>query len=281
MERYLDKVIQIERFKTCFEGHYPGNYNFTGEFHPFWEIVYVLDGTVNVSGDERVYTLHKGDMIFHKPMEFHRIWSHRGNEIHVLIMSFRAEGQLMAQLENLVLSLDSERISQIDALISYMRENFCNAGNNFGREMKNNWNDKRGQIQVTLNLLENFLISLPKESMPAKKREKESIAETYKQIIQILNENVDGWITIDEIATECSFSPAQIKRVFAKYSDIGIHKYFLKLKIAAAIKMLGDGKDISEISRTLSFSSQNYFSGAFKRETGFSPTVYREKILRL
>ena len=281
MERYLDKVIQIERFKTCFEGHYPGNYNFTGEFHPFWEIVYVLDGTVNVSGDERVYTLHKGDMIFHKPMEFHRIWSHRGNEIHVLIMSFRAEGQLMAQLENLVLSLDSERINQIDALISYMRENFCDAGNNFGREMKNKWNDKRGQIQVTLNLLENFLISLPKESMPAKKREKESIAETYKQIIQILNENVDGWITIDEIATECSFSPAQIKRVFAKYSDIGIHKYFLKLKIAAAIKMLGDGKDISEISRTLSFSSQNYFSGAFKRETGFSPTVYREKILRL
>ena len=113
MERYLDKVIQIERFKTCFEGHYEGNYNFTGEFHPFWEIVYVLDGTVNVSGDERVYTLHKGDMIFHKPMEFHRIWSHSGNEIHVLIMSFRASGTLMSQLENLVLSLDCERIAQM------------------------------------------------------------------------------------------------------------------------------------------------------------------------
>lgn len=280
MERYLKRVIQIERFKTCFEASYNGPYNFTGEFHPFWEIVYVIDGVCNVSGDERVYTLHGGDIIFHKPMEFHRIWSHGKNDIHAMIMSFRAEGELMSQLEDRVLTLDNERIKQMEQLIDYLKMTFPSKEGHFAKEMKKNWEQMQGQIQVAVNLLENFLISLPTESMAPKKREKESIAETYKQIITVLNANVYGWITIDEIADACSFSPAQIKRVFAKYSDIGIHKYFLKLKIAAAIKMLGDGKDISDISRMLSFSSQNYFSGAFKRETGLSPTVYREKILR-
>lgn len=276
MSKYFEKIIQIERFKTCFEANYKGPYNFTGEFHPFWEMVYVTDGSVNVSGDERIYTLSRGDIIFHRPMEFHRIWSKGRQDIHAIIISFQASGSLLANLEGRAMTLDTSCRQQIDELILHFKTRFPDESNNFARAMRES--DNHGQVQVALNLLENFLISLPTDSMTPIKREKENVSETYRQILTELNANIYSWITIDELAERCNFSPAQIKRVFARYSDIGIHKYFLKLKIAAAIKMLGDGKDISEISRVLSFSSQNYFSGVFKRETGYSPTAYRERM---
>lgn len=276
---YFERILKIERFKTLFEGNYKCPYNFTGEFHPFWEAVYVTEGEVNVSGDERVYSLSRGDIIFHKPMEFHRLWSRKNKDIHVIILSFQATGTLLSQFEGRVLSLDSESLEQMEQFISFLKKNFHDCGGNFAKAMREGGQTTAGKTQIALNLFENFMISLPNHTLAPTKREKENVSETYRQIITELNANVYGWVTIPELAQKCNFSPAQIKRVFAKYSDIGIHKYFIKLKVAAAIKMLGDGREIAEISRTLSFSGQNYFSCVFKRETGYSPTAYREKVL--
>ena len=279
MSKYFEKMISIERFKTCFEANYKGPYNFTGEFHPFWEMVYVIDGCVNVSGDERIYTLTKGDIIFHKPMEFHRLWSKGKQDIHALIISFQASGVHTKNLEGRAMTLEGECLEMMEGFLTFLRRRFDNGGGNFAKNMRSTENN--GQVQIAQNLLENFLLSLPTDNLMPIKREKESVSETYRMIITELSANVYGWITIDELAKKCNFSTAQIKRVFAKYSDIGIHKYFLKLKIATAIKMLGDGHEISDISRILGFSSQNYFSGAFKRETGYSPTAYREKMPKI
>ena len=78
----------------------------------------------------------------------------------------------------------------------------------------------------------------------------------------------------EEIAKACNYSPAYIKKVFAKYSDCGIHNYFLKLKLQKAILLFQDGKTIQQTSNLLSFSNTNYFGVVFKREFGMSPRNY-------
>jgi quercetin dioxygenase-like cupin family protein len=59
----VNEQIQIEKFFSLFEIHYDNGFNFLGESHNFWECLYVLDGKVCVSGDERVYNLTKGEII--------------------------------------------------------------------------------------------------------------------------------------------------------------------------------------------------------------------------
>ncbi len=44
------------------------------------------------------------------------------------------------------------------------------------------------------------------------------------------------------------------------------------------IALLEEGRSIADISERLSFSSQNYFTVVFKRETGVSPGVYRNRL---
>ena len=58
---------------------------------------------------------------------------------------------------------------------------------------------------------------------------------------------------------------------------MGIHKYLLKLKTAAAIQLLQQGCSVNEVSRQLGFANQNYFSTVFKRETGLPPSRYAKE----
>jgi AraC-like DNA-binding protein len=53
---------------------------------------------------------------------------------------------------------------------------------------------------------------------------------------------------------------------------MSVHKYFLTLKIKTATVLLKGGMSVSEVSDTLGFSSQGYFSATYKRETGNNPS---------
>ena len=88
MSYSLHRTFQIERINTIFTREWDTNYYFQGEMHNFWEMVYVPFGEVAVSEDERVYELKAGDIIFHKPMEFHKIWARGQEGPRVCIMSF-------------------------------------------------------------------------------------------------------------------------------------------------------------------------------------------------
>ena len=81
---------------------------------------------------------------------------------------------------------------------------------------------------------------------------------------------------IAEIAKACGTSPTRLKCIFTKYSGLGVHKYFVSLKINVAAQLIKSGMTVTEISERLGFSSQGYFSLAFKRETGMSPTEYKK-----
>lgn len=76
MAYHIEEQIIINSLYSLFEMHYNDGYAFQGETHNFWECLYVIDGKGYVSGDERVYNLTRGNIVFHKPMEFHKFLIH-------------------------------------------------------------------------------------------------------------------------------------------------------------------------------------------------------------
>ena len=50
--------IRITDMYTLFQLHYDSGYAFPGETHNFWECLYVMEGEVCASGNERVVSLH-------------------------------------------------------------------------------------------------------------------------------------------------------------------------------------------------------------------------------
>lgn len=275
----IEPVLHIETLHTCslFRASYP--YDYHREFHPFWEIVYVTEGSLRVACQEKVYTLKPGDIVFHRPMELHRLWAVEGCSFQVFVVGFCASGSLLSQLDSTAFMLTAHQQCEINNLIHILQQNFPNIETQSLRDVSKNPEAYASKLQILANTLELFLISLlhKGEQAQAKPPSVSHSDRLYSSIVDELNGSPDGWITARQIAERLHCSESQIKQTFARYSDIGIHKYLLHLKIAAAMQMLQQGYSVNEASRRLGFSNQNYFSTVFKRETGISPSNFAKE----
>ena len=87
-----------------------------------------------------------------------------------------------------------------------------------------------------------------------------------------MNAHIEENPTVEEIAKHIGVSGSGIKRVFNKYSYMGVHKYFLAMKIKTATELLKQGVSVARVAERLGFSSQGNFSAVYKRETGTNPS---------
>lgn len=261
--RPIRRLLVLESVITAFDTVRPKGFYFSGEMHDFWEMVCVVDGRAMATADERVYALSAGMLLFHKPLEFHRIWADGDTSPHLLIMSFTASGEGMAAFQEGLFILDEAQLGQITELNRRFRRviELDGAGGDpgeYGRETSR-----------AAALFESFLLELCRGE--GRLAQNSPYAADYQKIVQYLNEHCRENLTIERIARACGFSVSNLKRIFRMYCDQGVIRYFHKIKIRCALKLLAQGKSVKEISETLGYSSPSYFHVAFKRETGMTP----------
>ncbi len=279
-EHKIGVLVRIKTLMTAFEAFYADDFYFGGENHNFWELVYIIGGKAGISADGRVYELNAGEVIFHKPMEFHKIWAVSKVRPHVFIMSFFADGSRMSEFEDGVYKLSYEQKENIGDVINLFRRNAgmkpCTADSH---DLLACWQDNSIFSQIAGNAIERFLLSiLANRTKPAALDETKD-AKMYRDIVKVLEDHMEEWISVEEVARLCTSSVSNIKKVFGKYANHGIHKYFIKMKIIRAIAILEQGDSVQSISERLAFNNPNYFSMVFKRETGYSPLQYKKIFL--
>nr|WP_289768413.1 AraC family transcriptional regulator [uncultured Acetatifactor sp.] len=269
--------IRITDMYSLFEAHFDNGYAFPGESHNFWECLYVMKGEVCASGNERVYNLTRGSIIFHKPLELHKFIVNGPDGADLLIFSFAAEGPLTSCLAEKVFALSDAQQDILASMLSFIRA-----------KMEEPRFRKILSARDASSCLEPFLISSTYSQMLVTYLHQLmlSLAETgsvssvssapdaviFRRAISYLNSNVSAQPSVPEIARYCNVSEASIKRIFDKYAGMGIHKYLLKLKVKAAAELLQSGESVSSVAEQLGFNNQSYFSRAFKRETGLAPS---------
>lgn len=262
----LQRKFSILAIHSAFAEDRETNFYFNGEVHDFWEVVYVVSGTIGVTEDEHVYELSEGDIIFHKPMEFHKVWSKGDRKPRVYTMSFKTEGIVPQAISEGVIHLNPLEAKEYTELF-LIANTLCDAP-----ESRSALKDQNFSAS-----LERFIIHLA-ENRTADKRILESPdALRYREIIRVMQAHLSENLTVPELARLTHMAPSTMKNAFSKFSDCGIKKHFIKMKLAASLSLLEKGASVSEISEKLSFSSQNYFSMVFKTETGLSPLEYKKK----
>lgn len=101
-----------------------------------------------------------------------------------------------------------------------------------------------------------------------------------KQIVLCINyiySHLHKKISVEELSKHTGLSPSYLSRLFRKETGESITEYIIKRKINAAKNMLKySGYSISEISATLAFSCQSYFTKIFKELEGVTPKKYRD-----
>ena len=260
----INRCICIKSIFTGIDADREKDFVFDGESHDFWEVVFVSNGEITATADERIYSLKQGMLLFHKPMEFHRLIADGENSSHLKIISFTAEGELMKRFEKRCFNLNISEQDTFSEITDYFRM-ACNAF----EESHENY-DYLANMATTL--LESFLLRLKEKSDYTPKHNSYN-KEVYYRIVKTMKDNCYRQLTVNDIANLLNMSASNIKRVFAIYSDIGIAKYFLNLRIRRAKELLQVGLSPYEVAEKLEFKP-NYFYTVFKREVGITPNKY-------
>ena len=232
------------------------------------------NGSVGITAKNRIHTLSKGDIIFHKPMEFHKIWSIDGTSPQVLVCSFDLDGSSSHML-NGIYHLTGTTKSIMDSILNHLSSEIPDNKKDYINYF--DFLDKNEMLQqIIFNYLELLFLHLSRCESSEQKLDYDGNLNLYTKIVEILEEHIYEKITIPEIAEKCNVSAATAKNCFSEYAGCGVHKYFLNIKMRAAIEMLKSGMNVNEVSDKLQFTNPNYFSYVFKRETGTCASEYKK-----
>lgn len=261
----LVKEFQIDKLYSLFLYRYEKGYYFDGEEHDFWEVVCVLDGEIGVSIDDKIYSVSKNQVVFHKPMQFHRLWAEKGTEPQLFVVSFSVNGNM--PVGGVIFNLPEGGKEGIGRIVEKGAATF-DFDDIFAVGIKENAEAKR---HIFVNMLENFLISVYDVDNISENVVMSRKTEYFENAVAFLKSNTDKKLSVSFIAKSLKMSESNLKKIFKDFTGTGVIEYFIRLKINKAKRMLLSGSSSKECAKALGFDEQNYFSTVFKKETGYSP----------
>ena len=274
-------VVNIAKIVTIHYYEFGRDFVFDGESHDFWEMVYVDKGSVAVKcGDEKEIILRQGEVVFHKPNEFHTIRSYESSP-NFFVISFVSSSLSMVYFEKLWSSLNAQQKNILSAIIEEAEKSYYITKNDPTiRKLLRKKEAPIGSEQLIKNYFELLLITflrlLEKKSempLPTSSPTEPLVCAIKEYIESRCEEN----IRVDEICSAFGYSRSFLSRFFKDNTGDSLSSYAAKVKMKRAKELLRDNSlNITEISEKLCFENPQYFARVFKRENGMTPTEWRK-----
>lgn len=96
---------------------------------------------------------------------------------------------------------------------------------------------------------------------------------------ELLDANLDGSISLVDLARECRISVRHFTRAFRQSTGVSPHQWLLQNRIEKAKSLLnGSSAQLSDIALSCGFADQSHFIRAFVRDVGIPPGKWRRFI---
>lgn len=110
-------------------------------------------------------------------------------------------------------------------------------------------------------------------------KQDENVHEIIGKAKYYISEHLTEELTVSNIAVSLYITPNYFSRLFKRVTKEGCNEYIVRKRIEKAKSLLDTTSlKVGEIAQMVGYRDTNYFSLAFKKHTGKSPTKYREEI---
>ncbi len=279
----LEMALPIQRIVTVHYFEYAKNYVFEGECHNFWEILYVDKGEVEVMAGDVGYRLRQGEMIFHKPNEFHNVFANGVVAPNLVVISFECDAPAMAYFEGKVIAAGEDEHTLLARIVREARDAFSNPLDDPNTKILERASSHAfGSEQMIAILLQEMLIRLVRRGVAdahgvkiSSSVKSRSDNDLVKRVIAYMEENAYGSLTFSQVCRFSAQSATNLKTIFKAVTGYGVMEYYRRIKIETAKTMLREGNgNITQIAERLGYASVHYFSRYFKQATGMTPSEY-------
>ncbi len=285
----LHDTLNVSGIYTLFYMEIEKSFRYGGESHDFWEMVYIDKGEMLCTAGNKQFILKNGELIFHRPGEYHNLSGNGRQSSNVSVLTFECQGEGMDYFEGKIFRLDSEEKTLLsmlfgEGLSSLSKENESDP---LVLNMSVREDAPFGYAQMIKNFLEIFLIKLgrnkdvlPKESRRRYEVDGVNVPARVKAVVDFMRENLYGKLSVSDLAHRFGISESLLKKEFSEYYGAGVINHYHKMKAEEAKKLIRNGKySFTEIADMLAFDNPQYFTKFFKNMVGMTPSEYKNSII--
>ncbi len=279
----LHREITVDAVVTVHYFEHAKDYMFEGEKHDFWELVYIDKGRLEAVADDQTFELEQGQILFHKPDEFHNLYANGIIAPNVVIVTFVCTSPAMAFFENKTTYVTARQRDLLARIIEEGRRAFDGPlGDPYTLQMPRNPNAPFGSEQLISLYLETLLIDMIRHAegvndhtKPSSSIKARSDNELVNRIIQYMEDRLNDNLSFSTICQYSAQSATNLKTIFKAVTGQGVMEYYRNLKIDRAKTLLRESNgNITQIADHLGYTSVQYFSRHFKQATGMTPREY-------
>ncbi|MCQ5141562.1 AraC family transcriptional regulator [Enterocloster bolteae] len=285
----LEDSVTINRIISVHYFQYMSDFSFPGESHDFWELVCVDRGEIDALAGDRRLTLKKGNILFHKPNEFHNVLTNGKVSPSLVVIGFECHSPAIKSFEDQLMSVQDTEKELLAQIIVEARNTFSGRLDDPYQEelIFNSEPLTFGSAQLISHYLEQLMIHLYRRyfsySLPV--RSSRFLAEacsgndTYNRIVRYMEEHLGERMTIDRICRDNLVGRSQLQKLFRDTKGCGVIEFFSMMKIDTAKQMIRDNQlNFTQIADRLGYNSIHYFSRQFKQITTMTPSEYATSI---
>ena len=285
----LEDSVTINRIISVHYFQYMSDFSFPGESHDFWELVCVDRGEIDALAGDRRLTLKKGNILFHKPNEFHNVLTNGKVSPSLVVIGFECHSPAIKSFEDQLMSVQDTEKELMAQIIVEARNTFSGRLDDpYQEELLFNSDPLAfGSAQLISHYLEQLMIHLYRRyfsySLPVRSSrflaEASSGNDTYNRIVRYMEEHLGERMTIDRICRDNLVGRSQLQKLFRDTKGCGVIEFFSMMKIDTAKQMIRDNQlNFTQIADRLGYNSIHYFSRQFKQITTMTPSEYATSI---
>ena len=105
-------------------------------------------------------------------------------------------------------------------------------------------------------------------------------AQIISLVLDYLDKNYMRYdLTLDRVADILGLNPSYLSSLFKRLTGVNFSVYITDKRISHAKELLKDPlRSANEIAGLTGYESASYFTRAFKKKTGLTPTEYRKSL---
>ena len=242
----------------------------TPHFHPEWELIWLLDNPMTVSGGGGSFRAEKGDLLLFQPSEPHEL--HKVEE-NCTFLCLQVSPELLRLENDLVVEpilLNPFLGEQAGALRSTL---LAVAQAYLNREQFSNL----FCVGQACLIFHQILNAVPVRAITREERiSQEKRNKRLTSLIRFVDENYMHKIRLSDFAEAEGFSMSYLSHFIKSTLNQSFQEYVNSVRVNCACKLISGGEEkLTAVCMASGFSDYRYFSSAFKKQFGMTPEQYK------
>ena len=274
----LENTIKVTGVANVHFFEFSENFHTSNDRHPFYELLFVASGKLDIESEGYSGRIKKNQMIIHSANEYHSLKCVGANPT-VVIIGFDCEGGDIKPFAKSPILLADEEVKKLAEIVKEGRNVFAPPYDVPVFDMKKKKRQVLGSEQMLKNLLEYFIISLMRKFGGQNEPEENGYVGklSINEVVNYVNDNYKEKITLDELSFIFKTNRSTLCKEFKLATNKTVSEFVSNKKLESAIRKIKDtDKTFTEIAEELNFDSIHYFTRFFKKMTGLSPKEFRK-----